>query len=94
MSGLGYVAAFSLNASRHDYWQFLLLPASALAIALAARHVIAALARGNRPLLWRAVLVMAVLDIVAVSALTLAQRHRKGEGYCIEAVAGLRANYL
>ncbi len=94
MAGAGYVAAFSLNASRHDYWQFLLLPASALAVTLAARHVLHAATRGARPLIWRAVMVMAIVDLAAVSTLTLAQRHGKGERYCIETVARLRANSL
>lgn len=93
MTGAGYVAAFSLNASRHDYWQFLLLPASALAITIAARHLANALTSGRR-MLWRAVAVIAVVDLLAASTFTLLLRHRKGERYCIETVAALRRDYL
>jgi hypothetical protein len=92
MAGAGYVAAFAFNATKHDYWQFLLLPATALAVPLLLRAVLAVTA--HRLLLRRALIGLAILDIVVVTAVTLVQRHVKQEGYCLRVVAEMRRNNL
>jgi hypothetical protein len=92
MAGAGYVAAFAFNATKHDYWQFLLLPATALAVPLLLRAVLALTA--HRLLLRRALVGLAILDITVVTAVTLVQRHVKQEGYCLRVVAEMRRNNL
>lgn len=90
LAGAGYVGAFLFNATKHDYWQFLLLPASSLAIVLLIRRVRAM----RRPVLRRAVAALVVLDLTAVTVVTLVRRHTKPEGYCIETVKVMRRNHL
>ena len=90
LAGAGYVVAFLFNATKHDYWQFLLLPASALAIVLLLRRVLAV----RRPVLRRAVVGLVVLDLAAVTIVTLVRRQTKPEGYCIQAVQLMRRNHL
>jgi hypothetical protein len=92
LAGGGYVAAFLFNATKHDYWQFLLLPASALGIVLLVRSLLAA--TESRRLLRRALIGIVIFDITLVTTVTLVQRHVKREGYCLEAVATLRKNHL
>ena len=92
LAGSGYVAAFVFNATKHDYWQFLLLPASALGIVLLVRSLLAA--TESRHFLRRALLGIVILDIALVTTVTLVQRHVKREGYCLETVAALRKNHL
>lgn len=92
LAGAGYVAAFAFNATKHDYWQFLLLPATALAVPLLLRAVLAFTA--HRRLLRRALIGLAILDITVVTAVTLVQRHVKQEGYCLRVVAEMRRNNL
>jgi hypothetical protein len=92
LAGSGYVAAFLFNATKHDYWQFLLLPASALGIVLLVRSLLAA--TESRQILRRTLLGVVILDIALVTTVTLVQRHVKREGYCLETVAALRKNHL
>ena len=89
-AGGGYVCAFAFNAMKHDYWQFLLLPASALGIVLLAR----AIAALRRPPLRRVLAAVVVLDLAAAVAVTLVMRHVKAEGYCLRVVAEMRRNNL
>jgi hypothetical protein len=92
LAGAGYVAAFAFNATKHDYWQFLLLPATALGGPLLLRAVLAFTA--HRLLLRRALVGLAILDIAVVTGVTLVQRHVKQEGYCLRVVAEMRRNHL
>jgi hypothetical protein len=92
LAGAGYVAAFAFNATKHDYWQFLLLPATALAVPLLLRAVLAVTA--HQLLLRRALIGLAILDISVVTGVTLVQRHVKQEGYCLRVVAEMRRNNL
>jgi hypothetical protein len=91
LAGGGYVVAFAFNATLHDYWQFLLLPASALGIVLLMRGL--ATAVRSRPLRY-AVVGLIVFDVTLVAAVTLVQRHTKTEGYCLRVVAELRRHHL
>ena len=94
IAGIGYVAAFSFNAARHDYWQFFLLPAAAIAVTLAWRWLAAGLRRPARRRACLALSVFAAVEFTAVVGVTLAQRHLRPEAYCIEAVARMRRDAL
>jgi hypothetical protein len=94
LAGCGYIGVFIFNASKHDYWQFLLIPASALGIVLLVQSLIAATARPSRRILRRLVLGLMIFDIVLVTSVTLVRRHVKREGLCIKTVAELRRNHL
>lgn len=91
LAGVGYVAVFIANAPAHDYWQFLLLPASALGIVLLSRSVMA-LAPGTR--LRSALIALVVLDIATATTVTLVRRHTGEEEFCIIKVAELRRDNL
>ncbi len=93
-AGAGYVVCFSLSAAAHDYWQFLLLPASAIGIVLVWERLTARMAQARRPAVWRAVAAAAVVEILVTSGATLAQRHLSPEAYCIETVEALRRDML
>jgi len=97
LSGAGYVAIFAHNATLHDYWQFLLLPASVIGVVLLLRPLVQtadASAFAARPWLRRALLALAIFDMAAVTTVTLVQRHVKREGYCLQAVEEIRRNFL
>ena len=94
LAGAGYVAVFNRNAALHDYWQFLLLPASAIALTLAGRWLSAGGGQPARRTRRRALLAAAVVEIVATVGITLAQRHLTAESYCLETVERLRRFWL
>ena len=93
LAGAAYVAVFNFNAAGHDYWQFLLLPASAIGIALAYRWLVAGLGSGRRSL-HLVLLILAGIEMVSISTFTLVQRHTKTEAYCLETVEALRRDAL
>ena len=92
--GAGYVGVFAHNATLHDYWQFFLLPASAIGIVLLLRPLADTASFASRPVLRRALLALVIFDILLVSTVTLVQRHVKREGYCLDVVDGIRRNAL
>jgi hypothetical protein len=92
--GAGYVGVFAHNATLHDYWQFFLLPASAIGVVLLLRPLIDGASFVSRPWLRRGLLGLVVFDILLVSTVTLVQRHVKREGYCLQVVEGIRRNAL
>lgn len=94
VSGIGYVTVFNVNATQHDYWQFMLLPASALGLVLAFRWLVTMMKQSQRRMAWRALLIFVSFEITATASLTLAQRHTSSEGYCLETVAQLRRDWL
>ena len=94
IAGAGYVAAFSFSAARHDYWQFFLLPAAAIAVTLAWRWLAAGLGQPARRRACLALSVFAAVEFTAVVGVTLAQRHLRPEALCIETVAQLRRDAL
>jgi hypothetical protein len=94
MFGAGYVGVFAHNATLHDYWQFFLLPASAIGVVLLLRPVVEATSFASRPWLRRGVLALVAFDILLVSSVTLVQRHVKREGYCLDVVESIRRNCL
>ena len=93
-AGAGYVVCFSLSAAAHDYWQFLLLPASAIGIVLVWERLTARMAQARRPAVLRAVAAAAAVEILATAGVTLSQRHLGPEAYCIETVEALRRDAL
>jgi hypothetical protein len=94
VAGAAYVLVFSFNATAHDYWQFLLLPASVLGIVLIVRRITRGFGQTRRPLLTRVLLAAVILDLAAVTTVTLVMRHMKSEGYCLEVVERLRRTAL
>lgn len=94
VAGLGYVVVFNVNAARHDYWQFLLLPASALAIAQVVASLAGRAAHGPHQVLWKTLLVLVCVELTVTAGVTLAQRHLKTEAYCLETVQVLRRDAL
>lgn len=94
LAGAGYVVAFAFNATLHDYWQFLLLPSSALGIVLLLRPLVGATPRQVRRPLRHVLLAVIVFDIITVSTVTLVQRHVKREGYCLQVMEQFRRDFL
>jgi len=94
LAGIGYVTVFNLNAPQHDYWQFMLLPASALALVLAFRWLVTMMKQSQRRTTWLALLICISLEITATASITLTQRHTRSEGYCLEIVEQLRRDWL
>ncbi len=94
LAGAAYVAVFNLNAQQHDYWQFLLLPASAIALTLTYRWILEGLGSGRRRSAWLALLTLVTLDISATAIYTLQERHLRTEAYCQETVAVFRRDFL
>ena len=94
VAGLAYVVVFNANAGQHDYWQFLLLPASALGLALVYRRLQRRVAAAGASRVWLALLGLIVFDVVGTAAYTLQDRHTRSEAYCLEVVAELERNAL
>lgn len=93
-AGAGYVVGFNLAAARHDYWQFFLLPASAIAVTLSYRWLLTRVGRPARRGVHLALLVIAMVEFTVTAGFTLARRHLKTEGYAIETVEMLRRDVL
>lgn len=93
VAGAGYVVCFGVSAAAHDYWQFLLLPASAIAVVLVFERLAALAARSRRGL-YRGVAAVAAVEILLTAGVTLSQRHLSPEAYCLETVEALRRDAL
>ncbi len=94
LAGAAYIAIFNVNAQQHDYWQFLLLPASAIALTLTYRWILEGLGDGRRRGAWLALLIFVTCDISATAVYTLQERHLRTEAYCEETVAVFRRDFL
>ena len=94
VAGSLYVIVFGVNAAQHDYWQFLLLPASAFAVTLLYRWVRARLGTSQRRGLYVALLAIGIAEMTVTVSVTLGQRHLNTEAYCLETVEQLRRNAL
>ena len=94
VGGIGYVVIFNVSATQHDYWQFMLLPASALGLVLVFRWLVTMMRQAQRRRVWLALLICVSFEITATASLTLAQRHTSSEAYCLETVAQLRRDWL
>lgn len=93
VAGAGYVVCFGVSAVAHDYWQFLLLPASAIAVVLAFERLATFAARSRRGL-YRGIAAVAAVEILLTAGVTLSQRHLNPEAYCLETVEALRRDAL
>jgi hypothetical protein len=93
-AGAAYVLVFLPNAARHDYWQFLLLPAAALSLPLLARAVRVTLTARGRPVAARVLLAVMAVEMTATAVATLSRRYSKGEAYAIEKVSEIRSHFL
>ena len=80
VAGASYIVVFNLNAAQHDYWQFLLLPASAIAIATGLRCLYATVrsrlsnccgpccCRNLAGGLYQALLILACAEVIITAA--------------------------
>ena len=93
-AGVGYVVMFNWGAWQHHYWQFPLLPAVAIALALAVTALARGAIDGPRRTASRVVLALVVIEIVATSAVGLYARHTTPEDRVIEAVETFRSRRL
>lgn len=93
-AGAAYVAVFNVAAARHDYWQFLLLPSSAIALTLAWRWLTSTSLRRTRRRTFRTAAAVVAFDLVLTFTVTMGQRHLKEEAYCVETVERLRRDAL
>jgi 4-amino-4-deoxy-L-arabinose transferase-like glycosyltransferase len=93
-AGLGYLVVFNWGAWQHHYWQFPLLPAVVIAIALASMELGRRAVQGPRRTLARFVLALMVVEILATSAVGLYARHTTPEDRVIEAVTSFRSRSL
>lgn len=94
VAGSAYVGVFNVLAARHDYWQFLLLPASAIGLTLVYRWIFTGRASGWSRLRWGTLLFLVTFDIGATASYTLQDRHQRTESYCQETVAELTRAWL
>lgn len=93
-AGLGYLVVFNWGAWQHHYWQFPLLPAVAIALALAVTRLARSAVAGPRRMASRVVLALLVLEVVATSAVGLYARHTTPEDRVIRAVETFRSRRL
>ncbi|MDX2438593.1 MAG: glycosyltransferase family 39 protein [Acidobacteriota bacterium] len=93
-AGVGYVVMFNWGAWQHHYWQFPLLPAVAIALALAVTALGRGAITGPRRTASRVVLALVVIEVVATSAVGLYARHTTPEDRVIEAVETFRSRRL
>jgi 4-amino-4-deoxy-L-arabinose transferase-like glycosyltransferase len=92
--GLGYLVMFNWGAWQHHYWQFPLLPAVAIALALAVTRVGARAREGPRRVAYRVLLGLVILEVLTASTVGLYERHNTPEERVIQAVEKLRSRYL
>jgi hypothetical protein len=85
---------FNWGAWQHHYWQFPLLPAVAIALALGVSSVVHRAAHGPRPKVYRVLLILLLVEIVTTSAVGLSVRHSRAEDRVIEVVENLRTKFL
>jgi hypothetical protein len=94
MAGLGYLVVFNWGAWQHHYWQFPLLPAVVIALALAVTSLWKGAVEGPQRTAARVVLTLVVVEVLATSAVGLYTRHTTPEGRVIEAVKTFCARSL
>jgi hypothetical protein len=91
VSGVGYLVVFNWGAWQHHYWQFPLLPAVVIALALAVMVLWRWAVEGPRRTTARIVLAIVVVEVLITSAVSLYARHTTPEDRVIEAVATFRS---
>jgi 4-amino-4-deoxy-L-arabinose transferase-like glycosyltransferase len=92
-AGIGYLVVFNWGAWQHHYWQFPLLPAVVIALALAVVSIAGQARRGPRRVAFRVLLGIIVLEVVSTSAVMLHKRHTTPEDRVISAVKKLESQF-
>jgi len=90
-AGLGYLVVFNWGAWQHHYWQFPLLPAVAIALALVVTALGRAAIAGPHRLASRVLLALLILEVIATSAFGLYTRHTTPEERVVKHVEILRS---
>ena len=94
LTGLGYLVVFNWGAWQHHYWQFPLLPAVAIALALAVTGLMRSASAGPHRTASRVVLVLLVLEVITTSTVSLSTRHTTPEDRVIKASETFRSRSL
>ncbi len=92
--GLGYLIVFNWGAWQHHYWQFPLLPAVAVALALAVTAIAENAREGRRRMAYRVLLGLIILEVMTASTAALYKRHTTPEDRVIQAVESLQSRFL
>jgi len=85
-TGLGYIVVFNWPAWQHHYWQFPLLPAVVIALALAVTSIAEKAREGPRRVAFRVLLVFVIVEVITASSVALYKRHTTPEDRVIIAV--------
>jgi len=93
-AGIGYLVVFNWGAWQHHYWQFPLLPAVVIALALAVISVAGRARQGPRRVAHGLLLGLIILEVISASTAALYKRHTTPEDRVIQAVEKLRSRYL
>ncbi len=93
-AGLGYLVVFNWGAWQHHYWQFPLLPAVVIALALAVKGLMRSASDGPHRAISRVVLVLLLVEVVTTSAVGLYTRHTTPEDRVINASETFRTRGL
>ncbi len=93
-AGLGYLVVFNWGAWQHHYWQFPLLPAVAIAVALAITTLARNASAGAHTTASRVVLILLLVEVVVTSAVGISTRHTSPEDRVIEASETFRSRSL
>ena len=93
-AGLGYLAVFNWGAWQHHYWQFPLLPAVVISLALAVTTVAKRAREGPRRVAYRVLLGLMVLEVITASGVALLNRHTTPEDRVIQSVEKHRSRFL
>jgi 4-amino-4-deoxy-L-arabinose transferase-like glycosyltransferase len=94
LGGLGYLVVFNWPAWQHHYWQFPLLPAVIIALALAVTTIAERARQGPRRAAFRVLLVFVIVEVIAASSVALYKRHTTPEDRVIKAVEEFWSRYL
>ena len=92
LAGGGYLVVFNWGAWQHHYWQYPLLPAVVIAVVLALQAMAVKARQGSRR--WKTLLVVAMIELIAFSALGLYKRHSRVDASVVERVERLRTLHL
>jgi hypothetical protein len=94
LTGLGYLVVFSWGAWQHHYWQFPLLPAVVIALALAVTGLMRSASAGPHRTASLVVLVFFVVEILVTSVVGISTRHTTPEDRVIKASETFRSRSL
>ncbi len=93
-AALGYLVLFNWGAWQHHYWQYPLLPAVVIALALAVTSLWRCAVEGPHRRAARVVLVLVLVEVLATSAVGLYTRHTTPEDRVINASETFRSRSL